>query len=96
LAPIVHPSGIPFLPCPPSSAPKNNGQSYVLMSGSGNNDFAVRAQAIVEVDSLARKLLGNCIGPYYVTVKTTARYNCSEDRAWLVRVERFLCPGSTP
>lgn len=94
--PIVHPTRIPFLPCPPSSAATNNGQSYVLMRGSGNNDFAVRAQAIVEVDSLARKLLGNCIGPYHVTVKTTARYNCSEDRAWLVRVERFLCPGSTP
>lgn len=82
----------PYLPCPPSSAANNNGQSYVVMNGAGNNDFAVRAQATVSVNSLARKLLGDSIGPYSVTSKVTARYNCSEDRAWLIRVERFICP----
>jgi len=84
------------LPAPPTSGTNNDGQSYVLLTGVGQNDFAVRAQATVPVSSLAGKLLGDCIGPYYVTAKTTARYNCSENRAWLIRVERFLCPGPNP
>lgn len=92
--PVVHPSGIEYLPCPLSSAAKNNGQSYVLMNGSGDNGFAVRAQATVSVDSLARRLLGDSIGPYYITARVTARYSCSEDRAWLVRVKNFICTPS--
>lgn len=84
------------LPSPPTSGNNNDGQSYVVLRGRGQNDFAVRAQATVAVDSLARRLLGNCIGPYSVTAKATARYNCSEDRAWLVRVDDFVCSGTTP
>lgn len=89
----VHPTGIPDLPCPATSSQTNDGQSYVMLNGSGNNDFGVRAQAIMPVKSLSRKIFGNCFGPLYVTAKVTARYNCSLGRAWLVEVEKFICPG---
>jgi hypothetical protein len=87
----VHPTGIPDLPCPATSSANNDGQSYVLTRGSGKNDFGVRAQAMVPVNSLSRKIFGACLGPLYVSAKVTARYNCSLNRAWLVEVEKFTC-----
>jgi Flp pilus assembly protein TadG len=54
-----------------------------------SGDFGVRVQATVPVSSL-RALLGNSIGPYSVTATVTARYNCDEKRAWLVRVDQVL------
>jgi len=90
--PIVHPTGIPNLPCPPSSAPNNNGQSYVLMQGGDARAFGVRAQATVPVQSLGGRLLGvGC--QQYVSGCVTALYDCATGRARLIRVDEFLCPG---
>jgi hypothetical protein len=92
---IVSPSGIPDLPCPPGDAPKNNGQSYVLLPGGGMRNFGVRAQATVSVNSLLCRLCGNLFGPFDINACTTAMYDCTERRPRLIRVERqdFICPG---
>ncbi len=88
----VHPTEIPDLPCPPSSAPNNNGQSYVGIQGVGRA-YAVRAQATAEVNSLFCRLCGITIGPFAVSAKSTAIYDCAERRPRLVRIETFICPG---
>ena len=89
---IVHPTMIPDLPCPPSSAAINNGQSYVLIGGTGQREFAVRAQATVNVSPLCRCLCAFS-DDYCVTAKTIAVYNCQTRRPRLIRVDEFICPG---
>ncbi|GAB6164027.1 hypothetical protein JCM19992_00270 [Thermostilla marina] len=89
----VHPSGIEDLPCPPSSAPNNNGQSYLVLSGKGAGEFAVRAQASMQVPSLFCKLFGFEAVPYRVSAKTLAVYSCEDRRPRLMRAERYICPG---
>lgn len=91
---IVHPAGIPDLPCPPSSAANNNGQSYVLLRGGSGRAFAVRAQAVVPVRSPWCNIFGMNFGVSYVTAHATAVYDCTQQRPRLVRVDKFLCPGS--
>ncbi len=88
----VHPTEIPDLPCPPSSAPNNNGQSYVGIAG-GSNAYAVRAQATSEVNSLLCRICGISIGPFAVSAKSTAVYDCAEQRPRLIRIDQFICPG---
>lgn len=88
----VHPADIPDLPCPRSSAPDNNGQSYVGIAG-GSNGYAVRAQATAEVKSLICRICGISLGPFSVTAKSTAVYDCAEQRPRLIRIDRFICPG---
>lgn len=90
---IVHPTGIPDLPCPPASAANNNGQSYGTLRNSSGQEYAVRAQARVEVPTLWRSLFGTCVVPHCVTVKTTAVYNCDSGRPKLIRLDRYICPG---
>jgi len=90
---IVHPGGYPDVPCPPGSAAGNNGQSLAFTSGSGGSMFGVRAQAIAPVTN---PLCGFCwmtFRPQYVTVKTTAMYDCVAGRARLIRVDQYTCPG---
>lgn len=89
----VHPSGIADLPCPPSSSANNNGQSYVEIGGSGGTDFAVRAQAVMEVPSPISRLFGFTMPAYRVTAFTIAAYSCAEGVPRLVRVDQCICPG---
>ena len=88
---IVHPTMIPDLPCPPTAAASNNGQSYVLI-GAGFAEFAVRAQATVNVSPLCRCLCA-FNDDYCVSSKTIAVYDCVTRRPKLIRVDRFICPG---
>lgn len=88
---IVHPAMIPDLPCPPTAAANNNGQSYVLIGGP-SREFAVRAQATIKVSPLCRCLCA-FNDHYCVTAKATAVYDCQTRRPKLIRVDRFICPG---
>lgn len=89
----VHPSGIPDLPCPPASASNNNGQSYVLLNGSGGVEYAVRAQALMAVSSPICNLFGFPMPAYRISAHTIAAYSCAEGRPRLVRVDQYICPG---
>jgi Flp pilus assembly protein TadG len=88
---IVHPTLIPDLPCPPAAATNNNGQSYVLIGGAGL-EFAVRAQATINVSPLCHCLCA-FNNDYCVSGKTIAIYDCATRRPKLIRVDRFICPG---
>lgn len=88
---IVHPLLIPNLPVPPASENNNNGQSYALLSTGGPGKFGVRAQAMVEVPTLASLFLGN-IGSSQIQAKATAEYDCVTRRVRLVRIAEFICP----
>ncbi len=96
---IVHPTGIPDLPCPESSAGNNNGQSYALASGGDRRPFAVRAQAtvigtpadgILQAAASSFGLFNFGLEGYCVTAKATAVYDCETHRPRLIRVDRFL------
>lgn len=89
----VHPSGIPDLPCPPASSPNNNGQSYVEIGGGVGTEYAVRAQAVMEVPSPICRVFGLNMPAYRITAFTIAAYSCAEGRPRLVRVDRYICPG---
>jgi hypothetical protein len=89
---IVHPLLIPNLPCPPASGNNNNGQSYVLLSGSGNRKFGVRAQSIIPVADFGCVFLGT-VPPGCVQTKATAIYDCTTRRPRLIRIDKFICPG---
>jgi len=88
----VHPTEIPDLPCPPSSAPNNNGQSYVGVAGAARS-YAVRAQATAAVNSLFCQLCGVTFGPFSVSAKSTAVYDYAIRRPRLIRIDEFICPG---
>ncbi len=88
---VVNPSGVADLPCPPTAGVGSNGQSYVLLSGSGQDFFGVRAQATVRVSSICSNLFGIPVADYCVSAKTIALYTCSTRRARLVRIENFIC-----
>ena len=92
---IVHPAKIPDLPCPPSSAPKNNGQSYATIQG-GGNAFGVIGQKTLAMEGLICQFCGIPIGPYSVSAKTIAMYDCLERRPRLVRVEEIICTPPVP
>lgn len=61
-------------------------------SGGPIDDLAVRAQATAPVASLWSNLFGVPVGPYNVTVRTTARYRVATARSDLIRVGAFICP----
>lgn len=91
---IVHPARVPDLPAPPTSAPNNNGQSYLLLAGGGaGRKFGVRAQAIVPLTPLGGQPFVGAITNYCVQAKATAMYDCATGRVQLVRIDQFLCPG---
>ena len=89
---IVHPGEFPDVPCPPASSAKNNGQSLAFLNGNGKA-FGVRAQAIVPVVSPLCWICGLTDRPRYVTVRTTAMYDCATGRPRLIRVDEYICPG---
>jgi Flp pilus assembly protein TadG len=88
---VVHPSLISDLPCPATSAPNNNGQSYVLLRSSGGGRFAVRAQAIMPVRQFNFPLLGN-VTTHCVQAKVTAEYDLATGKTRLIRPDLFLTP----
>jgi hypothetical protein len=90
---IVHPALVPDLPCPHTSAPNNNGQSYVLINAVGQGKFGVRAQAIVPLQPLGGFPFVGSIAKYCVQAKATAEYDCLTRRVRLVRIDQFICPG---
>lgn len=101
LSVFPRPNLIPDLPCPPNaSGNANNGQSYVQLQRNGgggspnlNNAFAVRAQATYPVPSICCDLFGLPIGPFTVTAKADALYDCSTETPRLFHLEQlnFLC-----
>ncbi len=64
----------------------------------GGNPPAVRAQATVEVESLFCELCGIPLGPFFITAKETAYYDCALACPRLIRIEpaNFFCPGPAP
>jgi Flp pilus assembly protein TadG len=60
--------------------------------------YAVRAQATVEVKSLFCELCGISLGPFFVTAKETAVYDCQTRCPRLIKInpENFYCPGPAP
>ena len=90
---VVHPGLYPDVPCPPSSSPENNGQSLAFLTANGGNAFGVRAQAIAPVVNPFCGFCGLTLRPHYVTVRTTAIYDCTERWPRLIRVDEYICPG---
>ncbi|MEX0794179.1 MAG: pilus assembly protein TadG-related protein [Pirellulaceae bacterium] len=89
---VVHPDGILDLPCPPTSAANNNGQSYGTISQTGGSTpFAVRAQANIRVPSVMQAIAGVPLGPFSVSAEGTAMYQCNVQDPRLIRVDQFLC-----
>lgn len=54
--------------------------------------FAVRAQAQVAVPTLWASLLGDCVGPHCITVRTTAVYACPSGPPRLIAPDVYTCP----
>jgi hypothetical protein len=88
---VVHPSLIPDLPCPATSAPNNNGQSYVLIRGGEAGRFGVLAQAIAPVQKFNFPLLGD-VDRYAVQAKAVAEYDVLTGRVRLIHIDRLLTP----
>lgn len=58
----------------------------------GSKQFAVRAQAFVDLQPLGfQPFLGN-LTSYRVQAKATAAYDCATQRVRLVRIDTFICP----
>jgi Flp pilus assembly protein TadG len=73
--------------------PSNGRAIMTLGGGSGDAALAVRAQAIVSIQSIWSRLLLLCSRPLCVSACATAAYDCSTGRVELIRVDRFICPG---
>jgi len=89
-----HPQGIADLPCPFTNPRLLNGQSYVLTSLGGvthYNHFAVRAQATIGVKSVVQSISGFTLGPWGVSAKATAYYDCVDGESRLIHVDDFQC-----
>ncbi len=98
---IIHPNGVPDLPCPPGASANNNGQALASVvagscSGGGGSGqaFAVRAQGTYSVPSICSSLFGLPVGPFQVTAKADALYDCALQRPRLYHLEErnFICP----
>ncbi len=91
----IHPAGIPDIPCPSGPAANNNGQSLVNFNVSGGSGlgFAVRAQASYDVPSICKNVFGIPIGPFCVTAKADALYECTMDSLRIYHLDdvNFLC-----
>ncbi len=91
----------PDQPVPPGSAANNNGQSLVSFNsaaGSTGIGFAVRAQATYVVPSICRNIFGIPIGPFNVTAKADAIYDCTTRRPRLYHLDNneFNCSAPCP
>ena len=95
----IHPNGSPDLPCPDSGL-NNNGQALVELDdqfGSGR-PFAVRAQATYEVRSICSQICGVPVGPFTVSARADAFYDCQTRRPRLYHIEdeHFVCTAPCP
>ena len=89
---VEHPELIPDLPCPPGASSGMNGQSFVRTNIAGTaQHFAVRAQASVLVHSVVGTICGIPLGPWGVSAKSTAYYDCTTGDTKLIRVDLFQC-----
>ncbi|WP_158265214.1 TadE/TadG family type IV pilus assembly protein [Blastopirellula marina] len=89
---VEHPELIPDLPCPPIVSSGANGQSYLRTNIAGvPQHFAVRAQASVQVSSVVGTICGIPLGPWGVSAKSTAYYDCTTGDTKLIRVDLFQC-----
>lgn len=91
---IIHPNGTPDIPCPAASGNNNNGQSLAFVGAQGDaRAFAVRAQATYEVPSICCQFCGIPIGPFFVSAKADALYDCSEcvPRLYHIEEDNFHC-----
>ncbi len=101
---IIHPTGIPDIPCPPGSSANNNGQALGSVSagsctgGGTGRPFAVRAEASYPVPSICCNLFGLPVGPFYVTAKADALYDCPTKRPRLYHLEdrNYSCNVNCP
>ncbi len=99
---IIHPTGTPDLPCPPSSGQNNDGQSTATVvscaGGGSGRSFAVRAEATYPVPSICCNLFGLPVGPFYVTAKADALYDCPTQRPRLYHLEQrnYSCNVNCP
>lgn len=98
---VPHTLPIQDLPCPPSSGGgmgSNNGQSWVEVGGTSRRlPFAVRAQATIGVPSVVHSICGFNLGPWGVSARATAYYDCLKRDPKLIRVDVFQCdPPVTP
>lgn len=88
---VGHEIPIIDLPCPANSG-KNNGQSWVQVGGGGSAlPFAVRAQATIGVPSVIKQICGFDLGPWGVSAKSTAYYDCETSDPKLIRVDVWEC-----
>lgn len=88
---VGHEEPIIDLPCPANSGVKN-GQSWVQIGGTeGGLPFAVRAQATIGVPSVIKQICGFDLGPWGVSAKSTAYYDCATGDPKLIRVDVFEC-----
>jgi hypothetical protein len=95
------PNAIPDLPCPPAAAANNDGQSFFQLQGGGGgfqNAFAVRAQATYPVQSICCQICGIPVGPFTVTAKADALYDCVNQvpRLYHLKPQNYLCPLVCP
>jgi hypothetical protein len=96
---IIHPLGIPDIPCAASSGNNNNGQSLAMVGagtcaiGGAGRAFAVRAHTTFQVPSIICELFCVPIGPFNVTACADALYDCETRRPRLYHLEErnFLC-----
>ncbi|MBI1246461.1 hypothetical protein GC197_01295 [bacterium] len=101
---VVHiePHELPIqdLPCPADSGDngQGNGQSWGLIGGSTGpvNYYAVRAQATIGVPSVVKQICGFNLGPWGVSAKATAYYDCLNQDPKLIRVDVFRCTYPYP
>ncbi|QDU76550.1 hypothetical protein Pan97_36020 [Bremerella volcania] len=94
---IVHPTNTVDLPCPDNASAGSNGQSYVTIGSSGQPHFyAVRAQATIGVPSVVQSICGFNLGPWGVSAKATAYYDCETSDPKLIRVDLFQCDPPPP
>lgn len=88
---VVHPTGILDLPCPPGLSGGDNDQSYAEIELSTlEQPYAVRSQGQILVPSVVDQILGFKLGPWGVSAKATAYFDCQTSDAKLIRIDQFI------
>ena len=96
----ISPTNRPDIPLPPSNAAGNNGQALTTFNDSTGSGlpFAVRAQATYQVPSICCEMFGIPVGPFNVTAKADALYECLEcvPRLYHIEEDNFFCAVPCP
>jgi hypothetical protein len=64
------------------------GTVTVSVGGPAAGQFAVQAHTMQSVPAICNSLFG----PFSVQAEATARYDCADGRARVIRVDQFLSP----